>query len=168
MFHGTPFELSPSHFNCATRPEDPKPLAASGDLGLVLSTRLFFYPLILAGWAFLFLPFVSWALRPVPSWILGLKSFGLTILFPCSELNLFIITFHEVGPLYYFFRPWCYDFLDLNKDKDQIRNFPIYIYILFILWVYMKFCLYGVCSAKMGFCPFCSKDVAKCPCSETI
>ena len=62
-----------------------------------------------------FLPFVSWALRPFLSWILGIKSFGLTILFPCGELNPFIITFHGVDPLCYFFEPWCYEFLYLNN-----------------------------------------------------
>ena len=106
VFRGTLLELSQSHFNCVACLEDPKPLVASGDLDPIHSTGLFlFYPLILASWAFFFLPFVSWALRPIPSWILGFKSFGLAILFPCGGLNLFNITFHGIGPSCYFFGP---------------------------------------------------------------
>ena len=43
MFHGTPLELSQSHFNCAAHPEDPEPLAASGDPSSVRSTGLFLF-----------------------------------------------------------------------------------------------------------------------------
>ena len=43
MFRGTPLELSQSHFNCDARLEDPEPLAASGDPGLVRSTGLFLF-----------------------------------------------------------------------------------------------------------------------------
>ena len=101
VFCGTPFELSQSHFSCAARPEDPESLAASGYLDPVLSLdSLHFWFWI--GWAFFFPPFVSWALRPVLSWVLDFKSFGLIILFPCGELNLFNITFYGVGPLCYF------------------------------------------------------------------
>ena len=78
---------------------------------------LSFHPLILAGWAFFFLPFVSWVLKPVPSWILGFKSFGLAILF---------FFFLVVGPTFLIllsmklahcaiFGPWHYDFLGLNR-----------------------------------------------------
>ena len=139
MFRGTPLELSQSHFNCDARLKDPEPLAASGDLGPVRSTGLFlFYPLILASWTFFFLSFVSWALRPVPSWIFGFKSSGLAILCPCGGLNLFNITFHGIGPLCCFFGPWCYDFLDLNTYKNITSI--IYLFLLSIKWKKKKNC----------------------------
>ena len=37
VFHGTFLELSQSHSSCATLPEDPRPLAASGYPDPVLS-----------------------------------------------------------------------------------------------------------------------------------
>ena len=51
---GTSFELLQSYLSCTARPRDPKPLAASGDLGLAFSIGLLFYwtpfdPLFLAG-----------------------------------------------------------------------------------------------------------------------
>ena len=46
MFRGTPLELSQSHFDCVTCPEDPKPLASSRDPGPVRSLRLFLFFLL--------------------------------------------------------------------------------------------------------------------------
>ena len=75
VFLGTLFELSQSYPSCVARPEDPKLLAASGYPGPILPTGL---SLIFWSWQvglFSFLPSISWALRPVLSWVLGFKSF---------------------------------------------------------------------------------------------
>ena len=93
MFLGTLFELSKSYPNFVALPEDLELLAASGYLGPILTIGLSFDFSILAGWASFFLPFVSWARRPIPSWVLGLNLFNgfrPTILFSCCELKPFI------------------------------------------------------------------------------
>ena len=115
VFRGTPLELSQSHFNCVAHPEDSNLWRSLGipAQSVPLGSFSLFYPSILAGWAFFFLPFVLWVLRPISSWILGFKSFELAILFPCDGLNLFNIIFHGIGPsccflwalMLWFFRP---------------------------------------------------------------
>ena len=102
---GTPFELSQSNLSCVARPKDIEPLAASEDLSPVLSTGLSL--ILLSCQARPFLSSLCFMGPKAFSWILGFKSFGLTMLFPCGELNLFIITFHGVDQLCYLFGPWC-------------------------------------------------------------
>ena len=125
-FFGTPFGLSQSNLSYAACPEDPELLATSRDPSLVLNSL---WSSKLGRLGLFFLPFVSWALRPILSWILGSESFGLTILFPCGGLNPFIITFHGVGPSCYFFGPWCYDFLDLNTRLLLIMFISYLLYV---------------------------------------
>ena len=96
------FELSPSHPSCVACLEDLEPLATFGYPRLVLSTG---FLLIFWSWQAVPIFFSSLCLflRPILSWVLGFRSFGLTIIFPCDELNHFDITFYGVGLLCYFF-----------------------------------------------------------------
>ena len=120
MLFGSPFELFQSHFGCVAHPKDPGPLAVSR-----ISAQFFLLNSFLSSnlgrlGLFFFLPFVSWALKPAPSWILGFKSFRPTILCFC-ELNPFsIFYFPWSWPKVLFLWALCYDFLNLNKTQLYI------------------------------------------------
>lgn len=108
VFLGGLFELCQSHPSYAARPKDPEPLAVSSILAqLFPSNFLWFSDLDKLG-IFSFLPFVSWALRPVLLWVLGFKSF-FNGLGPSFSLVLSSTLLYGVHPLFYF-RPWCYNF----------------------------------------------------------
>ena len=69
VFLGTPFELSWSHPGFVAHPEYPEPLVVLGYPGLILTTGLPSDFLTLADWTSFLLPFVSWILRPIYSWV---------------------------------------------------------------------------------------------------
>ena len=83
VFCGTPLKLSQSHFNCAARPEDPKPLASSEDLAQSIPLDSFFLSSDLGGLG----PFLS-SLCFMSSKACPFMDFGLHVLWACHPFSL--------------------------------------------------------------------------------
>ena len=106
---GTPFELSQSYLSCSVCPRDPEPLATSGDPD----------PAFVVG-----LPSIpcSWQAKLFLSWVLGFKSFGLTIFFSLWWIHPFYDYLSWGWPIALFLWALVSWFLDLNTPKWHMTS----------------------------------------------